>query len=268
MGKKESASSLALSHHEFHLLLSQFAPVAALGWENPYTGWLTEEIQAVQKKALTSLVDRDLIRMIAKNEIALEENIAALFTACAKPDFSLFVISSKNVRSPSQTVIHCKDKLIIEHSIKKETHTLAVIPNWQELVDQLVPMLSSKATGKPSGEAFEVSEDVFAACEELVKKDKASEAKKLLKSEKLEAKSSKALIDGMLATARRSAVIVVPSKQTSAAVIKTGMAVYETSKQTWLLRPFERAGKQFIEFNPANSALIAKEVQQLRPIGL
>lgn len=258
---------LSFDVHEFYLLLSQFAPVAALGWENPYKGLLAEEIEVVQKEALVSLVERALVRQVSANEITLEETVAAMFTACAQPDYSLIVSVAKDRKSPSQSIIHSKENVFVRHSIKKEVHTLTSFSTWDALSLELLPSLftvlpSSKAKTSP----FHVSEDAFAACEELIKADRLAEARKLAKTELKDANVAKAFVDGLSKPVYRSAVVVVPNSKSNGVHPKTGMAIYQTSGQTWLLQPFVRAGKQFIEFKPSDARLISKEFHQLQPV--
>ena len=51
MDKNINQHVLKIITSEFYFLTSQFGQVMAVGWENPYRGWLVEEIEADQQKA-------------------------------------------------------------------------------------------------------------------------------------------------------------------------------------------------------------------------
>jgi hypothetical protein len=259
----------SFSSHELYFLLSQFAPVAALGWENPYTGWLAEEIEVVQKEALASLIDRDLIRMAGDNEIALDENIAKVFAACAHPDFSLLIAISKPGEAPAQTMVHSKDGLLVGHRVKKDKHTLRQFAGWDELLGELIPEVSPNNinTEHPASE-FHITENTFAECEKLLAEQKNEQAEALLNAEIKDTQFARVLSEGLAEPLIRSAVIVLPGSQSNGGSAKSGLAVYQTTNHTWLLRPFERAGRQFIDFIPGNPQLIAQEFKQLLPISV
>lgn len=247
--------------HEFYFLLSQFAPVAAVGWENPYTGWLAEEIEAVQTEAFESLIGRDIVRMVAENEIAIEESIVELFSACAQPDYSLLVSAAQTGGQPLQFLAHAKEGRFVRHYIEEGIHSLLILGQADLLAQHLLAFLyvENKPAKKPAG-PFQLSEDTFLSSEELTREGQAAEAEKKLKSE-LKGSGQKAIITALTNPLYRSAVILI--SEAAAEDAKAGVAVYQSQAQTWLLRPFERGGKKFIDFVPANAASIAGELSKL-----
>ena len=70
-------------------LLEQYSPTTIAGRE-PLHGLVSRKSNQF-KEALGSLVDRDQVRMIADDGIALEESFAALVGVCAHADHSLIV---------------------------------------------------------------------------------------------------------------------------------------------------------------------------------
>jgi hypothetical protein len=264
--RKSQLVYYSLATHEFHFLLSQFAPVTALGWENPYTGWLAEEVELVQKDALSSLIKRDFVRLVGHTEIAIDENVAKLFGACAHPDFSLIVAVSKSGRKPTQSVLHSKEGAIVEQIIKTENHTVRQLENWDDILAVLSPPASKKSGSSRSKEAtFHVSESTLAECEELLKRKKISEARTLLLDAIKDSKRAELILDVLDKPLLRAAVILVPGPGFGLANSKSGMVIYQSATSSWILQPFERARGQFIDFKPGDRKTIHEEFMRLIP---
>lgn len=241
--------------------------MAASGWENPYTGWLDEEIQTVQKEALATLIERDFVRMASDNEIALDENIAKIFATCARPDFSILVAVSKSRKKPAQSMIHSKDGVILEHVVKKDKHAIRQYADWDEVFVGISSAITAKTpSSKVKDTSFRISENTFAECEALLKKKNSAEAKILLNAEIKDPRLSQTLLDVLDKPLLRAAIIVVPGAGINGAGSRSGVAVYQTESRTWLLEPLERAGRQFINFKPGDRKSIDAELKRLLPV--
>ncbi|MCW5873115.1 MAG: ESX secretion-associated protein EspG [Anaerolineales bacterium] len=255
------ATSARFNAHEFYLLLSQFAPVAAVGWENPYTGWLAEEIEVAQKEAYESLLSRDVIRMVDGDEIAIEQSLVSLLTACAQPEFSLVLTAAQAGNTPFQFLVHAKDDAFVKHAIQGEEHTLEAIAEEQLAAQHLLPhLLFVPASGKSAG-PFRLSEDTLLASEALVRDGQLDEAEKNLKQE-ITGEQQGDILAAFTKPLSRSAVILI-ARTASGAPAEAGVAVYQGEAQTWLMRPSEQAGARVIEFIPATEASVAAELSKM-----
>ena len=105
--------AIDLTRTELWFLFEQLAPAALVGFKNPYLGWLADEVELDQKTTLSSLLIRDLVRMIADDEIALEESVAELVGVCAHADHSL-IVKWRHGEKELQSHAHFGNALIVE----------------------------------------------------------------------------------------------------------------------------------------------------------
>ena len=267
-GQFETVSEIRLSLNEMWFLLEQYSPTTIAGIENPYMGWLAEEVEPVQREALRSLVDRDQVRMIADDEIALEESVAALVGVCAHADHSL-IVKWRHGENELQTYAHFGNDLIVEVAeVEPGVYNLTACENATASSQSLAGALRSHSSTSSEGDSFQLSEGLLDSARLLCQEGKTDEAKSILKvGTKLKGEEISRLVKVLSAPVASSSFILIANRNNPDAQYVSGFAVLEGQDEMWLMQVHEQNGKPIVTFNPANANMVLEHFLEIMPVG-
>lgn len=258
--------AIHLSSEELWFLLSQFGPAVILGMENPYLGWLANEIEAAHKAALKSLVDRDLVRMVSKDEIALDETLATMVAACAQADHSLIVQRQRADGAGQRSHVHFANGLIVEHQeTEPGRHRLMAVRDRQALTDLLAIVLQSDSRAADEGESFDIAEQVLFEARDLCSQGHAQRAVALLVSRGLNDEMAAQLTKVLASPTASSSVVVLVNRAEAETQHVRGFAVLEGQHRMWIVRSHDGNGHDQVEFVPANATTIQARFFDILP---
>jgi hypothetical protein len=251
---------------ELWFLLEQFTPATIVGIKNPYVGWLAEETELIQREALKSLVDRDLVRMIANDEIALEESVASLVDVCAHADHSL-ITNWWHCHNDRQSYAYFADGLIVEIiEIEPGIYNLSSLENTNALSQSLMDAIYSSASS--SGESFQLLLELLESTRSLCQEGKSAEAQKILEEgSKLKSKEINRLLKALAATVANSSFVLLANRNSPDAQYVSGFAVLEGQDDLWVMQVDEQNGKRMVTFNPANANMVLEHFLEIMPAG-
>lgn len=202
--------TIELSSDELWFLLQQFNPATLLGMQNPHLGWLIEEIEDADHKALKSLVDRNLVRIASRDQIELDDMLATMIRTYAHPQHTLIVQFQNSDGVNNQFYIHFSENLIVEHTeIKSGSHRLTAIKDRKALVNKLGEVLRSSSTTSSSGSKFNLSEQVLFEARSFASQGQTIEALACLRNTGLSAKKATLLTNTLACPIANSAFVTL-----------------------------------------------------------
>jgi len=101
----DSNKPLALSTKALWLLLAEYAPIMVIGIENPYQGWLVEDIETDAKKSIESLQERGLLIADEDDSYELVPELREAVDLIARPGKILITLDSSS-GNPQEQVYH------------------------------------------------------------------------------------------------------------------------------------------------------------------
>jgi hypothetical protein len=251
---------------EFWLLLQQFSPTVVLGLANPYQGWLVEEITAAERKALKSLMDRDLARKVSKDQIDLDDVLAQMIAACAQPRHSLIVQPQDVKRKTGQLFIHFVKDLIVEQcEFEPGQFRLTAIKDQDALVRRLDERLRLSTKTAGHGAKFRLSEEALMEVRSLCADGHAQKALAKLDKAKVPDARAAALVAALTAPVGNTAVALLSNRDRPELQHVKGFAFLESENELWIMLPLEKNEEKMIEFVPANGKQLKERFLQMLP---
>ena len=268
MQKKTEDIVVDISPTEFWFLLNQFSPAILLGIENPYFGWLAEEIEPARREALRSLVDRDLVRMVSPEEIALEESLAAMVAVCAQAESSLIIQSQESNGVDARRYIHFGGGLIVQQrQVEDGNYQLTAIQNVQVLSEHLNDDLRTDSKSASKGKPFQIPEGTLFGSNKFIQEGKEEAALNLLKSTGLANDVIERLCPALSAPVANTSFALLANRNNPDAQYVSGFAVLEGQDEMWLMQVHEQNGKPIVTFNPANANMVLEHFLEIMPAG-
>lgn len=258
--------SIEFSSDEFWLLLQQFGPAVALGIKNPHLGWLIEEIEEADRNALRSLVDRGIVRVVSKNQIELDDALAAMIKTCAHPRHTLITQFQNADGANKQRYIHFGDNLIVEHmEFKRGHHRVTAIKHQGALVEHLDEVLRLSSTASSRGGKFKIPESTLFEARALCKDGETRKASTNLKKAKLSEEKAAMLAKALSKPVANSAFAMLCNQDKPQVQNVKGFALLEGEKDFWILLPHDNGDEKLVEFIPANSKLVKQRFLEILP---
>jgi hypothetical protein len=127
---------LHLSKYELWFLFSLVAPAGIVGFRNPVSGMLTEDMFPLAQEASFSLLDKGLIYVDA-GKITIEDGVEQLIRGLAKPDLSILV-GSKVSNAPNEIVRSFnfdRGRIILLEELVDRTYVISNLDTKEEMLD-------------------------------------------------------------------------------------------------------------------------------------
>lgn len=264
-GRKNSIL-ITIQTNELWLLLNQLAPATIMGMTNPFEGWLVEEIEVASDEALQALIERDLVRRVSDDEIALDEVLAGMVVTMAHPDHYLSVNYQNGSGEARQHHVYFGNDLIIERRvIETDQHHLAALRDHDALLEHLGDALPLASEAASTGDKFSLDEDTLSDVRELVAEDQSQKAVSILVEAGVTEESAKGIVASMsnpVANTLVTAMINLSHRDTQHT---RNFAVLEGKEDMWLICPYQSRGKACVEFIPASAEMVRERFLETLP---
>jgi hypothetical protein len=259
---------MCFSTHELWFLFSLFGPAMVMGMENPYMGWLAEEREQAHKNAFRSLIDRDLARVIAEDEIDLDDELTQMIQTCVNPKHSLILQAggADTGDDVSRRLVHYNGEHIVEHQIlDDQQHRLTAIKDNDALVDAVTPLFGLKTSAASQGEQFQIEEEVLFEVRRFCADGDTQEAQSTLLGAGLDEETACALVQVLANPVANSAAVVVVNREEQDRQHVRGLAFLEGEHDLWIMQPFEKNETAHVQFIPSNAKALKERFISILP---
>ncbi len=258
--------SILFSADEIWFLLQQFGTSIVFGMQNPHLGWLIDEIENADRNALKLLVDRGYVRIASKNQIELDDALAAMIRTCAHPQHTLVAQFQDSTGIDNQRYIYFGDELIVERTqTKQNQHRLTVIKDREVLLKHLREVLRLSSITTSHGKKFTLPEQTLFETRALCTQGQASKAINNLKELDLSEEISSLLTKALTNPVANSAFMALSNQSKSQSQTVKGFALLEGKNDLWIMMPYDSDGIKMVEFIPANSKLVKQRFLEILP---
>jgi len=246
--------------------MSQFGPAYIIGMENPHLGWLTEEIEEVDRKAVQGLAERGLIGEITEQEVEIDDALLSMVEACVHPEHSLIVYSQTEDGKGKERYIHFAQDRIVEH-IESESniHCLTAFENRAALTLHLKDDLRLASKTSSSSQSFYLPEEVLLNTSRLYADGKAQEGNAVLQKSNLYSTIIQTLDNVLTEPIANSSFVVLVNQNNPNTQHVRGFGILEGKDEFWLMCPTERMGQPQVEFTPANAEIAHQRFIEILP---
>jgi len=226
-----------------------------LGIEDPFPGWLTEEIQASMEQARQNLEVRGTIQVDAANRIHMDAEVTTLLNAVTFPMAVFIYTLTLPGAQPARQVFYWKAPAAVRLQYTDDIYNLDLLANPEVIYQEITKGWSVESQDPPSGETIALPAPVLDSVRHFLAQEALDDARVALRGVGATETTISALIE-TLRTVRRNGAIVALRLQRQT-WYPAGLGLLEGKNGLWGLRSFERYGKMWVEFSPmAASALL------------
>lgn len=263
---KQSLIDINLSTPELWLLLSQFGPAVVLGIEDPYLGWLADEVKDAHQKAAQSLLERGLAQPVDSGTIDVDDDLLALTEIIAHPQHTAILQVSSRAGDGAQRYFYLSDTRAVERiDVEDGKQQLNSIPADGALVKCLADLMRSGPPRVGRGMAFSLPEEtLFKAAEFAAQGDENAIDEALTASGLTDSNAAalKLALTHPMANASLAVIINIGKPEVQHV---SGFGILESEQDLWLLCPYEDHGKQFVEVRPTDDNGIQRRLEETLP---
>jgi hypothetical protein len=261
--------SIDFTVDELWFLMSQFGPTYVTGIDNPYLGWLADEIQEATKGAVQSLVEKDIARVLTEDSIELDDAVVEMVRVCVHPLHTLLASIQPQIGEADgfQHYVHfAEPDWIVEHvEFEPGMHRLTAIRDQQALVELLQDDLRLDSAAASAPPAFKLRQETLHAAARLYIEGKAPEGLSLLEESGLEAAVCQRLGAVLAAPVANASYVVMKNRNNSDRNFTCGFGYLEGEAELWLMRPFKQGDEAWVEFTPGSAELVRAKFLEILP---
>lgn len=239
-----------ISSKQLWLLLAEYAPITVVGIENPYQGWLVEDIEADAEKNILALQEESL--MITHNDddsYELKPDLRLAIDLIAKPQTIVISLDSSSGQMGEQVYYYLNEQEAIRLSHPSPLIQLDHIPNREALLDTFLKDLPiPKAPFAAS--AFSIPEDLLFQAFGYAIQANYQEALNLLDNIDLDEAARDELMEALQNRQANASFAILKSPTETEDQRISGFGVLAGGNRLWTIAPAHKPGKNIIEFSP------------------
>lgn len=136
---EQMENKLNFSNYEFWYLCSLMSPGVVIGFRNPMTGLLTEDMFPLIQEASSSLYDKDVIQVDTNSQIAIKEPTASLIRTISTPHTTILLTYrlNGNQKENIKSLHFDGRRVVLLEELEGDTYRIEDIDNKEDLISQL-----------------------------------------------------------------------------------------------------------------------------------
>lgn len=229
-----------------------------VGVADPFTGWLTEEIQEAFVQIQANLITRRYLIPQDAGELQMHPAIAALVATMIQPKVIILVTLTGSTGASVQQNFYQREPLFVAAITEDgEAYTLTTIDSAEAIYQSICALWQLAQQPAAPGDCFTISESVLRKVQPLATEEK----QVLLQREGIVTETARAFAE-TLATARHNGAIVA-LRHDETGWHPAGLGVLEGQNGLWQLRSLERQGEPWVEARPCDAPNLAATLRHL-----
>ena len=255
---------ITCSAQEMAFLASALGADTLLGVDDPFVGWLTEEIEEAWEQVQAALAERDFIEVRPDGGIVMDVAVAAMVGACAFPDASFVVTFTPAGGEPVTRYLHVTGQLAVEQTTTAEpvaAYRLVALKDREAAYHRVLRVFGlngQRAVSSPGGKLPEAG---LIQAREATAEAGVEETQKALREAGLTDATAAALAETLSDPIANGAVVALARQETTWDV--AGLGLLEGQNGLWRLRAFTRGGENWVEAIPCAAAEARKAIRRV-----
>ena len=261
---ENEAPVITCSAQEMLFLAGLLGADTLLGVDDPFFGWLTEEIEEAWQQAQESLVERRFLEIQSDGDVVMDVAVAALVGTCAFPDASFILTYTPAGDQATTRYFHATRHLAVEQALSGEsisTCRLTALEDARtvfERVTEIWQLNGQQAASSGSGVLPEA--DLTGA--RLAAVESGLEAAQMaLREAGLDAPVAATLAEALVDPVANGALVALTRRETAWEV--AGLGMLEGRNGLWRLRAFIRDGENWVETIPCDATATCEAIRHV-----
>jgi len=234
-----------------------------LGIQDPFLGWLTEEIEDAWNQARSALAERHFIEEQPDGSIVMDTAAAALIGTWAFPEASFLVTFTPLDDSPQICSFHLTRNLAVEQAQVSDAIQLTALEDAQAVYWRILEMMRLKEKDLLAAPVpgVKLSESHLRAARARAVEVGEKGALEALREAGLPENTAQSLASTLAKPVANSALTALARRSTTWEA--SGLGLLEGTNGLWLLRSFARDRENWVELVPCDAVQARQEVRQV-----
>jgi hypothetical protein len=247
---------------ELFFLSAVIGGEALIGVQDPFPGWLTEEIQDVMEEVQVTLAQRGYISILPDRQVMIAPAVAPLVDTITFPAASFLVTISMADGYTEQRTFHLKASTIAKISIYgSDGYRLMAMADSDAVHQHVVTLWGIKQQPAVPTITIAVPETVLLEARRLAGDGDAAPAMDTLIQANVAKEPARVLAKTLAAPRCNGALVAF--RRGEMAWQTAGIGMLDGSNGLWRLRSFERQGVPWVEAIPCDAATLISEMHRL-----
>ncbi|MDY7077909.1 MAG: hypothetical protein SXV54_13420 [Chloroflexota bacterium] len=250
---KNEVPVITCSAQEMVFLAGSLGADTLLGVDDPFMGWLADEIEEAWKQAQVALAERRFIEIQPDEGIVMDVAVAAMVGTCAFPDASFVVTFASASRETMTHHLHVTRQLVVEQIAVAEpaaTYQLMALEDGEAAYHRILEVLSLDGQQAVPSSGGKLPEAALSQAREVAAEAGLEEAQKVLQDAGLTDTTVAALAETLVDPIANGALVALARQETTWEV--AGLGLLEGQNGLWRLRAFTRGGENWVEVIPCD----------------
>jgi len=260
MEMENEAPIVTCSTQEMVFLASLLGADTLLGIEDPFMGWLADEIEGAWQQARAELAERHFIEVQDDDSVVMDVAVAALVGTCAFPEASFVLTVTPAGESVDVRYFHLTRHLAVEQTMEGEGCQLTALENAQAVFARVTGLLGLHEQRPAPGSGGILMEQHLAQARALADESGTEAAQTILQRSGLDADAAAALAETLAYPVCNGALVALARRETTWEV--AGLGLLEGQNGLWRLRAFTRDGDNWVEAIPCDALEACEAVRK------
>lgn len=256
-----TAASITCSPVEATFLASLLGADMLLGIQDPFLGWLTEEIEEAWEQTRQALADRRFIEVQPDGGIVMDIAVAALVGTWAFPEASFLLTFTPADGTQQRCSFHLTSNLGVEQSQADDATELTALEDAQAVYRRILQVFGLKDQLAAPGSRAALPEASLIEARACAVEGGEAAASRALQKAGLPEETAESLACTLTRAVANGALVALARRTTTWEV--GGLGLLEGANGLWCLRSFTRDGENWVEVTPCDAARARQEIRRL-----
>lgn len=255
-----------LTNEQFWLLASAFGPTFVIGFENPYLGWLADDINNAQQKTIQSLIEAGWAEWDKADEsLEVDDDLYHLVETCIKPKHALMV--NPVDKSLNGKFFYFDEQQIVYRLVKNQQNILQPLDGVDAIKKIVAEDLRQQSSIKSKIPPITIPEETLKDLTQSAGED-VEKARQTLETElkDLSSKDKQRLLDALTGIVANSSFVTVFNQDNLETQHTAGFGILEGERDLFLLDARESMGRSMVEIRGVDANKIIERFEQILPI--
>lgn len=233
----QAKTTFKLTSYELWYLISLVSPATVIGFRNPMTGMLVEDMFPLVQEASFSLLDKDLIYADSSNQIKIKDDIGHLINVITKPQHTYLIALRINhdqkemVRSFNFQEKHA----VLLEELADSYYSLHEIESKDDLLSRATDPFLDKVFWAPDTDPLYFSQEEIATIQQLADRSETIEIQKHVETAKGDERSKIHLLETLQRPLVRYSCIRFSDRNDPKKNAVDGFSVLAGEHYVWIL---------------------------------
>ena len=255
-----------LQTSELWFLFSQFPPAFVLGIDNPYTGWLADEIEIQNKNAIEGLLSKGFANQLDDETLDIHDELFDMIKTCAHPLHTIILQISLPDNASQQVYYHFNETEIIEHTTNPAgEHLLQKYLSMEIFFDRVFSLLNLNPDILGNGKVIKIPEDTLSKSIDMLSGKHDTSFEEYMHDIDLSLTEIEKIKRALTKPVANSSIAILLNQENPDGLQVRGFGLLQSSTDFWMMQPYNNNENPKIELIPTTIQSVKEKLTEITP---